>query len=70
VRFEGILEGQGEEKENEEPKVTILEDGSKVKEFDFRRIREDAEGGLISQYIKTTPGRVIFNQAIYAALAK
>jgi len=24
---------------------------------------------LISQYVKTTPGRVIFNQAIYASLA-
>jgi len=68
VRFEGVLEGQGEEKENEEPKVTVAEDGTKVKEFEFRRIREDAEGGLISQYIKTTPGRVIFNQAIYASL--
>jgi DNA-directed RNA polymerase subunit beta' len=69
VRFDGVLEGQGEEKENEEPKITVAEDGTKVKEFDFRRIREDAEGGLISQYIKTTPGRVIFNQAIYASLA-
>jgi DNA-directed RNA polymerase subunit beta' len=69
VRFEGIIEGQGEEKDNEEPKVTVLEDGTKVKEFPFRRIREDAEGGLISQYVKTTPGRVIFNQAIYASLA-
>ncbi len=69
VRFEGVLEGQGEEKEDEEPKVTVAEDGTKVKEFEFRRIREDAEGGLISQYIKTTPGRVIFNQAIYASLA-
>jgi DNA-directed RNA polymerase subunit beta' len=69
VRFEGILEGQGEEKDDEEPKVTVLEDGTKVKEFEFRRIREDVEGGLISQYIKTTPGRVIFNQAIYASLA-
>jgi DNA-directed RNA polymerase subunit beta' len=68
VRFEGIIEGQGEEKEDDEPKVTVLEDGTKVKEFAFRRIREDAEGGLISQYVKTTPGRVIFNQAIYASL--
>jgi DNA-directed RNA polymerase subunit beta' len=69
VRFEGIIEGQGEAKDNEEPKVTVAEDGTKVKEFEFRRIREDAEGELISQYIKTTPGRVIFNQAIYASLA-
>jgi len=69
VRFEGRVEGQGEDKENEEPKVTVSEDGTKVKEYEFRRIREDAEGGLISQYIRTTPGRVIFNQAIYASLA-
>ncbi len=69
VRFDGIIEGQGEEKDSEEAKVTTLEDGTKVKEFPFRRIREDAEGGLISQYVKTTPGRVIFNQAIYASLA-
>jgi len=69
LRFDGIVEGQGAAKENEEPKVTVLEDGTKVKEYDFRRTREDAEGGLISQYIKTTPGRVIFNQAIYASLA-
>ncbi|NUN65784.1 DNA-directed RNA polymerase subunit gamma [Pseudanabaena biceps] len=69
VRFQGIVEGQGEEKDSDEPKVTVLEDGTKVKEFDFRRIREDAEGGLISQYIKTSPGRVIFNQAIYESLA-
>ncbi|MFN9873263.1 MAG: DNA-directed RNA polymerase subunit gamma [Pseudanabaena sp.] len=69
VRFDGIIEGQGEEKDGEESKVTTLEDGTKVKEFPFRRIREDAEGGLISQYVKTTPGRVIFNQAIYASLA-
>ena len=69
VRFEGVIEGQGEANADDEPKVTVLEDGTKVKEFDFRRIREDAEGVLISQYIKTTPGRVIFNQAIYASLA-
>jgi DNA-directed RNA polymerase subunit beta' len=69
VRFEGIIEGQGEESDSEDPKVTVLEDGTKVKEFGFRRMREDAEGGLISQYVKTTPGRVIFNQAIYASLA-
>jgi DNA-directed RNA polymerase subunit beta' len=69
VRFEGIVEGQGEEREDDEPKVTTFDDGTKVKEYAFRRIREDAEGNRISQYIKTTPGRVIFNQAIYASLA-
>ncbi|PZU95817.1 MAG: DNA-directed RNA polymerase subunit gamma [Pseudanabaena sp.] len=69
VRFQGIVEGQGEERDDDEPKITVLEDGTRVKEFPFRRVREDAEGGVISQYIKTTPGRVIFNQAIYASLA-
>jgi DNA-directed RNA polymerase subunit beta' len=69
VRFEGVVEGQGEEREDDEPKVTTFEDGTKVKEYAFRRTREDADGNRISQYIKTTPGRVIFNQAIYASLA-
>lgn len=69
VRFQGVVEGQGEERDDDQPKLTVLEDGTRVKEFSFRRIREDAEGEVISQYIKTTPGRVIFNQAIYASLA-
>ena len=35
----------------------------------YRRIRKDKNGNLISQYIKTTPGRVIYNKAIQEALA-
>jgi DNA-directed RNA polymerase subunit beta' len=34
----------------------------------LRRVREDAEGNLINQYIRTTPGRIIFNKTIENAL--
>jgi DNA-directed RNA polymerase subunit beta' len=36
--------------------------------YKFRRVREDGEGNLISQYIYTTPGRAIYNQAIQEAI--
>jgi len=35
----------------------------------FRRVREDAEGNLITQYIRTTPGRIIFNNTIENAIS-
>ncbi|CAN1210417.1 DNA-directed RNA polymerase subunit gamma [Tumidithrix helvetica PCC 7403] len=66
VRFDGVLEGEGENEEiNEE---TTDEFGFKLKLYNSRRVREDADGNVIYQYIKTTPGRVIFNQAIYNSL--
>ncbi|MFB2896109.1 DNA-directed RNA polymerase subunit gamma [Aerosakkonemataceae cyanobacterium BLCC-F50] len=34
----------------------------------LRRVREDAEGNLINQYIRTTPGRIIFNKTIENAI--
>ena len=33
-------------------------DGSVVKIYEDRRIRETADGNLLSQYIFTTPGRM------------
>ena len=45
------------------------EDGSQTLVYHYRRIRQDAQGNLISQYIYTTPGRVIYNKAIQEALA-
>jgi DNA-directed RNA polymerase subunit beta' len=32
-------------------------------------VREDADGNLISQYIKTTTGRIIYNKTVIDALA-
>ena len=34
----------------------------------LRKAREDAEGNLINQYIRTTPGRIIFNKTIENAI--
>lgn len=67
VRFEGVVE-------TDEPDTEVLEehraeDGTVTKFYKFRRVREDAEGNVISQYIRTTPGRIIYNKTIYDALA-
>ncbi|MFM6036806.1 MAG: DNA-directed RNA polymerase subunit gamma [Sphaerospermopsis kisseleviana] len=66
VRFDGEMEtGQPD---HEPLEVVENDDGSRTLLYKFRRVREDAEGNLISQYIYTTPGRVIYNKAIQEAL--
>ncbi|QNP28677.1 DNA-directed RNA polymerase subunit gamma [Cylindrospermopsis curvispora] len=67
VRFDGDV--QTGQPDNEPLEVTENEDGSRTVLYKFRRVREDAQGNLISQYIYTTPGRVIYNKAIQDALA-
>ncbi|MEO1187306.1 MAG: hypothetical protein AAFX46_22765, partial [Cyanobacteria bacterium J06636_27] len=49
--------------------VTDNEDGTRTLKYKYRRVREDASGNLLSQYIYTTAGRVIYNMAIQEALA-
>ena len=44
-------------------------DGIVTKVYESCRRREDADGTLISQYIKTTPGRIIYNKTVIDALA-
>ncbi|MFN5857644.1 MAG: DNA-directed RNA polymerase subunit gamma [Pseudanabaenaceae cyanobacterium] len=68
LRFDGDVEGDGEISPDETPKETVFEDGTKVREYSHLRVRQDANGELISQYVKTTAGRVIFNQTIYSSL--
>ncbi|XFA71849.1 DNA-directed RNA polymerase subunit gamma [Thermosynechococcaceae cyanobacterium Okahandja] len=65
VRYDGSVE----DGDTSEPTVTTYEDGSRLLEYRLRRRREDANGQLISQYIRTTPGRIIYNQTIQEALA-
>ncbi|MFL0647928.1 DNA-directed RNA polymerase subunit gamma [Cylindrospermopsis raciborskii UAM/DH-BiRr] len=67
VRFDGDV--QTGQPDNEPLEVTENEDGSRTLLYKFRRVREDAQGNLISQYVYTTPGRVIYNKAIQDALA-
>ncbi|MGD1903340.1 MAG: DNA-directed RNA polymerase subunit gamma [Geitlerinemataceae cyanobacterium] len=46
-----------------------MDDGSRWERRTFSRRRFDADGSVISQYVRTTAGRVIYNQAIYEALS-
>ncbi|MBD0334303.1 MAG: DNA-directed RNA polymerase subunit gamma [Cyanobacteria bacterium Co-bin13] len=67
LRFDG-------EVETDSPDTEVLEenrgeDGSVTRVYRQRRVREDAAGNLVSQYIKTTPGRIIYNRTIQEALA-
>lgn len=66
VRFDGEVEST---KPDTEPvKVEQNDDGTVTKHYRERRTREDANGNLISQFIQTTPGRVIYNKVIQEAL--
>ncbi|GAP95704.1 DNA-directed RNA polymerase gamma subunit [Leptolyngbya sp. NIES-2104] len=64
VRFDGEVEGGlGDLIEQQEV------EGIVTKLYESARRREDADGRLISQYIKTTPGRIIYNKTVIDALA-
>jgi DNA-directed RNA polymerase subunit beta' len=67
VRFDGEVEN--EEPDKEPIKVTTSDDGLTTKLYKFRRVREDVDGSLISQYILTTPGRIILNKTIQDIMA-
>ncbi len=67
VRFDGLVET--DEPDNEVLEEQTSPDGVVTKTYKFRRVREDAEGNLISQYVKTTPGRIIYNKTVQDALA-
>ena len=71
VRFDGEIDS-GEP--DSEP-LEVIEDRDELGKlrgrtlkYKFRRVREDAQGNLISQYIYTTPGRAIYNKAIQEAI--
>ena len=49
--------------------VTKLYYGSKTND-PLRLVRESASGEMLSQYIRTTPGRIIFNHKIQEAIAQ
>jgi DNA-directed RNA polymerase subunit beta' len=67
VRHEGDVET--EEPDTEVLKTETLDDGSVVKHYRERKVREAADGQVISQFIRTTPGRIVYNKTIQEALA-
>ncbi|MBE9127950.1 MULTISPECIES: DNA-directed RNA polymerase subunit gamma [unclassified Coleofasciculus] len=66
LRFDGIV--QSEEPDDEPVSTEKSSDGTVTKIYRERRVRETADGELISQYVRTTPGRIIYNKAIQEAL--
>jgi len=68
LRFDGDVET---DEDDSTPKETTTDDsGATTKIYKFRRVREDADGNIISQYLETTPGRIIYNHAVLGALAE
>ncbi|MGI0487369.1 DNA-directed RNA polymerase subunit gamma [Pantanalinema rosaneae CENA516] len=65
VRFNGKVEPEDTEVLQEE----TGSDGSITRTYKSRRVRLDADGQIISQYIQTTPGRIIYNKTVHDALA-
>jgi DNA-directed RNA polymerase subunit beta' len=66
VRFDGIIESDKDDSEVLEE--TTSEDGTVTRVYNFRRRREDRDGNLISQYVRTTPGRIIYNKTVLDVL--
>ncbi|MBE9114903.1 DNA-directed RNA polymerase subunit gamma [Lusitaniella coriacea LEGE 07157] len=66
VRYNGPVEQ--DEGSEEVLKVTQNDDGTVTKEYPQRKVRETEGGELISQYIYTTIGRIIYNKTIQDAL--
>jgi len=57
-----------EKPDTEVVKTEDLGDGTVMKYYRERKIRETTDGELITQYIRTTPGRIIYNKTIEDAL--
>ena len=68
LRFLGEVEN---DEDDSEPKEVQTDDaGITTKLYKFRRVREDESGNVLSQYVETTPGRIIYNHAVLGALAE
>ncbi|WOD40725.1 DNA-directed RNA polymerase subunit gamma [Nodosilinea sp. E11] len=67
LRFDGEVES--DQPTTAAPERMESEDGTITEIYPDRRRRLDSEGNLISQYIKTTPGRIIYNKAVLDAIA-
>jgi len=66
VRFDGEVESDFPDELKEEQ---TSDDGTITRVYDYRRTRHDRDGKLISQYVKTTPGRIIYNKTVIDVLA-
>lgn len=68
IRFDGKVDTV--DADNEVVSTETYADGSVKKMYKHRWTRETATGELLAQYVRTTPGRIIYNQAIQEALTQ
>ncbi|HEY9850551.1 MAG TPA: DNA-directed RNA polymerase subunit gamma [Leptolyngbyaceae cyanobacterium] len=66
VRYDGRVETG--DADGEPVEVLTERDGSTTQVYKSTRVRLDKEGNQISQYIRTTPGRIIYNKTIQEVL--
>ena len=64
VRFDGLVDSDDDGVE----KVEKLSDGTRLITNNNIRRRENSDGEIISQFVRTTPGRIIYNKAIQEVL--
>jgi DNA-directed RNA polymerase subunit beta' len=67
VRYQGDI--VTEKPDTQVLQTETLEDGSIMKSYRERKVRETSEGEILCQFIRTTPGRIIYNKTIEEALA-
>lgn len=66
VRWAGDTEGNLGEDQDETPlEIRVEADGSSWHIYSDMQLRYNDEGDLLSQFVRTTPGRVLFNQLIH-----
>ncbi|PSP16842.1 MAG: DNA-directed RNA polymerase subunit gamma [Cyanobacteria bacterium QS_8_64_29] len=66
VRYNGPVNSEDDESEPLEQRT--LGDGTTLKRYRMRQVRESTTGEQLSQYIYTTIGRAIYNRTIQSAL--
>ena len=66
LRYEGEVETS--EPDNDIKEEEQLSDGSKIKYYRERFVRESSAGEQLTQYVNTTVGRIIYNHTIQAAI--
>jgi DNA-directed RNA polymerase subunit beta' len=64
VRFDGLVDSEDDGVD----KIEKQSDGTRVITNNNIRRREDADGEIISQFVRTTPGRIIYNKTIQEVL--
>ena len=64
VRFDGLVDSDNDGAD----KVEKQSDGTRLITNNNIRRRENSDGEIISQFVRTTPGRIIYNKAIQEVL--